>query len=56
MHGERLRKAESVFDALVDLTPAKRAKEMAAHCGDDAELRAFVETLLASHDSGAVDL
>jgi non-specific serine/threonine protein kinase/serine/threonine-protein kinase len=56
MRGERLKRAQSIFDAVVDLTPSERAGALAEHCGDDEELRLFVEKLLASDDSNAVDL
>ena len=56
MRGARLREAEAVFHAVVDLPPTQRAAAVATRCGDDEELRAFVEQLLASHESEGAGL
>jgi len=47
---ERLTRAESIFQSAADLAHAERAAFLSEKCGDDAELRAFVEDLLARHD------
>src|SRR5262249_19386293 len=51
--GTRQDRAASVFDAAVELkTPAERAAYLDAACGQDPQLRAEVEELLA-HDGAA---
>jgi hypothetical protein len=55
MNGEQLRKAQAIFEELADLPPEKRRPILDQRCGDDEELRAFVEQLLASHDQGLGD-
>src|SRR5262249_42058461 len=45
-------RAASIFDAAVELGTAERAAYLDAVCGQDAELRAEVEELLA-HDNAA---
>jgi non-specific serine/threonine protein kinase/serine/threonine-protein kinase len=49
---ERLTRAESIFQSAADLPPADRAAFLSEQCGDNAELRALVEDLLARHDYG----
>jgi len=44
----RWQKIQAVFDELVDAAPADRATRLAEHCGNDADLRTSVESLLAS--------
>jgi serine/threonine protein kinase/tetratricopeptide (TPR) repeat protein len=39
---------QSVFDEVIDSTPAERAARLAKSCRDDADLRRSVESLLAS--------
>ncbi len=51
----RMPRAEAVFQAVVALPPEDRPAALAERCGDDAELRAFVERLLACDDEGADD-
>ena len=46
---ERFKRADSIFDAALDVTPGERAAFVAEACGDDAELRADVERLLRAH-------
>jgi len=46
---ERMVRAEAVFHAVIETPPDERARVLAELCGDDAELRMFVERLLA-HD------
>ena len=55
MNGEQLKKAQSIFEALADLPASQRGPILDERCGDDEELRAFVERLLASHDQGLGD-
>ncbi|MHC4140658.1 MAG: hypothetical protein ACYSUF_01850 [Planctomycetota bacterium] len=52
MNGEQLKKAQSIFEELADLPASQRGPILDERCGDDKELRAFVERLLASHDQG----
>ena len=52
MNGEQLAKAQSIFEELADLPACRRDPILDEHCGDDQELRVFVERLLASHDQG----
>lgn len=56
MRGEQLKAAESIFNAVVDLEPSQRDQALAERCGDDVELRNFVEKLIAGHDSESADL
>jgi serine/threonine protein kinase/tetratricopeptide (TPR) repeat protein len=49
---ERLTRAESIFQSAVDLPPDERAALLSDQCGNDSELRALVERLLARHDDG----
>jgi hypothetical protein len=55
MNGEQLKKAQSIFEEAVDLPASRRGPILAERCGDDEELRAFVEQLLASNDQGLGD-
>src|SRR5262249_16579242 len=51
MTPERLDRLKEIFDAAVDVTePAKRAAFLDHACGDDSELRAEVEQLLAQDE------
>jgi hypothetical protein len=52
MNGEQLRKAQSIFEELAGLPAPRRDVILEERCGDDRELRAFVERVLASHDEG----
>jgi len=60
---DRWRRADEVFEAALDLPPVERPAYLDEACGDDAELRALVERLLASseeetrslHPGGALD-
>ncbi len=45
---ERIRQAESIFDQVVRLPPADRRAALTRQCGDDGELRDFVERLIES--------
>ena len=47
---ERFRRADALFDAVLDLAPSDRAAFVAHACADDAELRADVERLLRAHE------
>ncbi len=47
---ERFGKVTRIFTAALDMAPATRAEFIARACGDDAELRAEVESLL-QHDA-----
>ena len=55
MNGEQLRKAQAIFEELADLPASRRGPILDERCGDDEQLRAFVEQLLASHDRGLGD-
>ena len=44
----RWRKIQSLFEAVADFAPEDRAARLATSCGDDAELRHSVESLLES--------
>lgn len=50
--GDRLRTAQVVFEAVVDLPPPQRAAELERRCAGDAELRSLLERLLANADRG----
>ncbi len=43
MDAERWQKIKSVFDAVQEIEPEKRAKFLGDACGDDLELRREVE-------------
>ncbi len=47
---EQYRRAKELFLAVCDLSPAARTAALDAECGDDQELRAEVESLLAHYD------
>src|SRR5262249_31223386 len=51
MTPERRERVWALFDGAVELPPGEREAFLDAACGDDASLRAEVESLLA-HDSG----
>ncbi|MHC4083333.1 MAG: hypothetical protein ACYS15_14055 [Planctomycetota bacterium] len=55
MNGEQLKRAQEIFEELADLPAPQRGAILDERCGDDQELRAFVEQLLASHDQGLGD-
>jgi WD40 repeat protein/serine/threonine protein kinase len=48
---EKWHRAESIFAAALEQPPAERPAAVRAACGDDAELRECVESLLAGHES-----
>jgi len=50
MDAEKIKRAGEIFQVAVELPEAQRAAALDQQCGDDAELRAFVEQLLA-HDA-----
>jgi serine/threonine-protein kinase len=45
---DRWRQVEAIFQAAMDTAPGRRAEYVAGACGDDAELRREVESLLQS--------
>jgi serine/threonine protein kinase/Tol biopolymer transport system component len=53
MDAERLARAESIFQAALPLHSSEREALLAERCGDDTELRALVDNLLA-HDAGGM--
>ncbi|MHC4127075.1 MAG: hypothetical protein ACYSWT_09865 [Planctomycetota bacterium] len=55
MNGEQLKKAQAIFEEVVDLPASQRGPILDERCGDDEELRTFVEQLLASHNQGLGD-
>jgi serine/threonine protein kinase len=52
MQGDRLQQAETIFEVLVNAPREERDALLAQHCGEDSELRAFVERLLHHHETG----
>jgi serine/threonine protein kinase/tetratricopeptide (TPR) repeat protein len=52
VEGDRLERAETIFHAVVDLSAAEREARLEELCGDDSELRVFVERLLRHHETG----
>jgi hypothetical protein len=50
MNPDRLAESESIFQEVADLSPRDREAILSERCGDDAELRALIERLLAHHD------
>src|SRR5262245_10698318 len=46
----RRREIESIFETALDLTPTDRRRWLATCCGDDAWLRAEVDSLIAAHE------
>ena len=50
MTADRWHKVEELYHAALERGPAGRAALLAEACGDDAELRCEVESLLAAHD------
>jgi hypothetical protein len=55
MTPERWRAVKAVVQDALARPPAARPAFVAVACGDDAELRAEVESLLAGPDTGAGD-
>lgn len=51
----RYRRAQEIVHAVSDSEPARREAQLRAECGDDGELRAEVDWLLASIESGRDD-
>ena len=51
MNPERWQKVKGLFDAAVELEPAKRGMFLKKACGADAELRREIEKLLASFEN-----
>ncbi len=56
MNDERRQRAEVIFHDLADLPPGEQEEALAARCGDDEELRAFVERLLDVDSVGTDDV
>ena len=52
MDASKLNKAKEIFQLVVDLPVEERESGLAAQCGDDADLRTFVEQLLRSDAEG----
>ena len=52
LSGDKFSRAEEIFQAVVALPIADRASALAARCGGDDELRAFVEGILRSDADG----
>ena len=55
MNGEQLKKAQAIFEEVVDLPAPQRGPILDERCGDDQELRTFIERLLVSHNHGLGD-
>ena len=53
MNPERYERVREIFHAALDLERAERAEFLLRICGDDAALRAEVESLLAARDRAA---
>lgn len=51
MTTERLEQIDQIFQTALDLAPERRPGFLDAECGDDFELRAEIESLLAAHQS-----
>jgi serine/threonine protein kinase/Flp pilus assembly protein TadD len=47
-----LKKVQAAFGAAAGLPPDERDAVLAEHCGENHDLRALVESMLANHDSG----
>ena len=47
---DRWRQIRKVLDAALEVSPDERPAWLATRCGEDTELRAEVESLLASHE------
>lgn len=47
MDAERLKKIEALYNAVLDIAPDEREDFLKDHCGDDADLRREVESLLS---------
>ena len=43
-------RAQTIFEQIIDLSPADRSNALANECGEDSQLRDRVESLLAAHD------
>jgi WD40 repeat protein len=52
MMGNRLQRARTIFERLVDVPPEQRVPFLADECDGDPQLRVFVEELLANYDEG----
>ncbi len=52
MREGRLAEVETLFESLVGLPPEARLRVLAERCSTDAELRVFVERMLANYDHG----
>ena len=50
MDPERYRKAGDLYHRALALTPERRTTFLEQACGDDADLRAEVDSLLAAHE------
>ena len=50
MDADRLEEIDRIFQSALDLEPEQRAKFIRVQCGNDAELCAEVESLVASHE------
>jgi len=55
MDAARINRAKEIFQFVVDLPEEERDSSLVARCGDDADLRAFVEQLLRSDAEGMGD-
>jgi serine/threonine protein kinase/tetratricopeptide (TPR) repeat protein len=53
---ERYQRAKKLFLEVCDLSPDERAAVLDRECGDDAELRADVESLIAHHDAPTAEI
>lgn len=53
---DRWHRADAIFEAALDLPPEERSGHVLVACGDDGELRALVERLLANAETAAMDL
>ena len=54
MTAERWGRIEALFHAALEQEPASRAAFLAGSCGDDADLRREVESLLAQEGGGRI--
>lgn len=52
MDAAKIKRAEEIFQVAVDLPTDQRGPVIGEYCAGDAELRTFVEQLLAHHETG----
>ncbi|HEX4961506.1 MAG TPA: hypothetical protein VF173_11750, partial [Thermoanaerobaculia bacterium] len=53
MEPDRWQRIRPIFQAALEAGPEERPARLAEHCGEDAELRAEIESLLAANERAA---